>query len=515
MTDGELKSLYEQCQVMVSPSRAEGFGLPMAEAILSGLAVITTGWGGQLDFCNAKTSWLIDYKFVPAKSHFDLFDSVWAEPDADHLAAIMKDLHNAPIDHLVERITAGQKLLLENFRWADVGNRLVNSLRAWASAPEVNFINIGWVTSWNTRCGIATYSAHLLENIPCAVSVFAARTQDLIYQDGSEVVRCWESGMSDTLTDLSNAVEDRKIDALVIQFNYAFFNVERFGEFLTDQLNAGRVIVLTLHSTVDPVHVLPYQRLEIIREALARCHRILVHTVQDLNRLKALGLVENVTLFPHGIRHFPQAHPPCNDTVECLENIELTIASYGFFLPHKGLLELIEALALLKSRGHNINLRMINSEFPAAESAELIQQATKRVSSLGLSDRVIFMTDFLSDDESLAQLSLADLIVFPYQDTGESASGAVRYGISTGRPVAVTPIPIFEDVLSAVFVLPGQTAELIAKGIEELLFEISKGSDVAREKAVNAQRWRESHGYASLGQRLLNMISALHAESAL
>ena len=515
LTDGELKSLYEQCQVMVSPSRAEGFGLPMAEAILSGLAVITTGWGGQLDFCNPKTSWLVDYKFVPAESHFDLFDSVWAEPNADHLAAIMKSLYDAPFNHLVQRVAAGQKLLLENFRWVDVGSRLINSLRAWASAPKENFVNIGWVTSWNTRCGIATYSAHLLENIPCAVSVFAARTKDLIYQDGSEVVRCWDSGMSDTLTDLSNAVEDRQIDALVIQFNYAFFNIERFGTFLTDQLNAGRVIILTLHSTVDPVHVLQHQRLEIIRESLARCHRILVHTVQDLNRLKALELVENVTLFPHGIRYLPQTYPLYNDAVECTENTGFVIASYGFFLPHKGLLELIEALALLKSWGHNISLRMINSEYPASESTELIQQATKRVSSLGLSDRVIFMTDFLSDDESLAQLSLADLIVFPYQDTGESASGAVRYGISTGKPVAVTPLPIFEDVLSAVYVLPGRTPELIAKGIEELIFEISKGSEVAREKAINAQRWRESHGYASLGQRLLNMISAIHAEKSL
>ena len=56
LTDAQLKSVYEQCQTMVAPSRAEGFGLPMAEAMLSGLAVITTGWSGQLDFCNEKTA---------------------------------------------------------------------------------------------------------------------------------------------------------------------------------------------------------------------------------------------------------------------------------------------------------------------------------------------------------------------------------------------------------------------------------------------------------------------------
>ena len=63
LSESELKALYGQCQVLVAPSRAEGYGLPMAEAMLSGLAVVTTGWGGQLDFCTSETAWLVDYAF--------------------------------------------------------------------------------------------------------------------------------------------------------------------------------------------------------------------------------------------------------------------------------------------------------------------------------------------------------------------------------------------------------------------------------------------------------------------
>ncbi len=83
LSDSQLKAIYEQCHVLVAPSKAEGFGLPMAEAMLSGLAVITTGWGGQMDFCNDKTAWLVDYSFEAARTHFGIFDSVWARPDVD------------------------------------------------------------------------------------------------------------------------------------------------------------------------------------------------------------------------------------------------------------------------------------------------------------------------------------------------------------------------------------------------------------------------------------------------
>jgi glycosyltransferase involved in cell wall biosynthesis len=239
--------------------------------------------------------------------------------------------------------------------------------------------------------------------------------------------------------------------------------------------------------------------------ALARCHRLLVHSPNDMNRLKAYGLVDNVTVFPHGILDFiPQARalkPEKNDFV---------IGSYGFFLPHKGLLEFIEAMALLRKQGQSITLKMFNAEYPVADSRLLIEQARAIIKAQGLSDTITLCTDYLTDEQCLSELAKLDLIVFPYQETGESSSAAVRYGLASGQPVAVTPLAIFEDVGNAVFRLSGQSPTQIADGIKNIKKALTSESKEAKEVADTAAVWREQHRYSAVAKRLSNMILALH-----
>jgi glycosyltransferase involved in cell wall biosynthesis len=186
-----------------------------------------------------------------------------------------------------------------------------------------------------------------------------------------------------------------------------------------------------------------------------------------------------------------------------------TIASYGFFLPHKGLLELIEALALLLAEGRSVCLKMINAAYPIPESATLIESVRKMVEQRGLTHAVQIVTAFLPDAESLGMLSTADLIVFPYQETGESSSAAVRYGLATGRAIAVTPLAIFDDISRVVFRLPGKSPADIALGIGQLMDDMASNAEKIAAKRAEADRWRDAHRYSKLGARLYGILSAL------
>lgn len=501
LTDERLKALYAQCHALVAPSRAEGFGLPLAEAMMSGLAVITTAWGGQTDFCSAETAWLVDYDFAEAKTHFNLFHSVWAEPQLASLAKAMREVWTFDPDARAERVRRGQDLLRERFKWGDVSARMISFVRRLSNAPRTRPPRIGWVSTWNKRCGIASYSAHLVEHMPTTeLELFAPTTAELTAPDGENVVRCWDADAPDPLFGLSDAVATFCPDIVVVQFQYGFFEFQALSRFILEQKHAGRVVVVMMHATQDPAHV-PTRKLSMLALALRQCDRVLVHGVGDLNRLKAIGVVDNAAIVPHGIPSFE--HDAMGPKAPCFR-----IASYGFCLPHKGLPQLLEAVATLIRQGRDIELLMLNAEYPVGESTELTKALAARIKELGVEDRVTLETDYLSDAESFRHLSTADLIVFPYQETGESSSAAVRYGLAVGRPVAVTPISIFDDVGGAVYRLPGTTAEHIAQG----LVEIADGHPAAAVVAATADRWREAHRYTTLGRRLYNMLFALHAD---
>lgn len=503
ITDGQLKSLYSQCDVMVGPSFAEGYGLPFAEAMLTGIPVITTNWGGQLDFCNPGNSWLVDYHFERAQSHFGLWASAWARVDVGSLANAMRDAYGASPQQRAEMAARGREQLLARHRWRHVAQRLTAAAATLPVAPRRD-PRIGWISTWHSKCGIATYSQHLVGTTGAAVTVYSPETETPL-PGIDDSIRIWRLSKSDScLWKIALHPSISELDVIVIQFNFGFFNHADLANLIRSLKAIGKRIVVFLHSTVNPLEDRQPQNyhLEWLAPALALCDRVMVHSIKDLNRLKDIGLTVNVVLFPHGVLRRPK--PPARPFTR-----EATIATYGFALPNKGLTEIVDAVRLLHDRGRKVRLKMVNAEYPIEESASLVNHLKATVAQLGLADHVELHNQFLSDEDSLVLLTDADLVVFPYQRTEESASGAVRYGMAVERPVAVTPLPIFGDLDGATFRMPGTSPADLAKGIAATLDAIAADSPDVTAITANAARWRDQHDYQMVGRRLFNICKAL------
>lgn len=510
LPDAGIRALYELADVLVAPSRGEGFGLPMAEAMLHRCPVITTGQGGQRDFCTPQTAWLIDYSYARARTHLQAGPSVWYEPDSDHLARLFVEFHQAWRDGTLAsmtgaRIAAAEQLIRTRFNWEHVALESEEAIAAAAGQALLKPApRMGCVTSWNSACGIATYSRKLIEPaFGDECHIFANRNAQLFGEDQPHVVRCWAAGDSDDLQQLQAAIECAAVDTLLIQFNFSFFSLDAFARLLHWAKARDIRTLVTFHSTADVQHGNVLKSLRDLKEPLASCSRLLVHSVADLNRLLGFGLQDNLLLFPHGVIETP---PPAPGPAQLAAGLQgkTVIASYGFLLPHKGVPELIEAFAQLASSDPAVHLLLVNAEYPVPESAALAANCRARISAPDLAGRATLVSDYLEDADSLAWLGLADCIVFPYQHTQESSSAAVRWGLSTGKPVLCTPLGIFEDVAEAVTFLPGTRSEELAEGLAQYLRE---------RPEAKQQSWLRTYAWSAVSARLRNLLVALATDS--
>ncbi|KJS09228.1 MAG: hypothetical protein VR73_03075 [Gammaproteobacteria bacterium BRH_c0] len=507
---GAIRALLESCHVLVAPSRGEGFGLPLAEAMLLNIPVITTAGGGQTDFCSDQTAWLIDYDFFPAQSHMSLSGSVWHEPHRDQLSALLKAFYGAHRqerwdEFVQQRVSAAREMIQSRFTWQHVADRTRRAIQVLdLLPPTLSTPRRGCVTTWNTRCGIAGYSQLLLHPALEDCWILASESSAITGEDSDRVRRCWTSGQHDDLEQLFEQIVQLELEQVLIQFNFSLFRLDALANLL-EQLHQRQIqTFITLHSSADVWWDRDFMTLRRIQPQLAACTRLLVHTLTDLNRLKNMGLVANTTLFPHGVMPALASKLPAQQAQPDLAD-KTVIASYGFLLPNKGLPELIQAFAALAQSDDNLHLLLVNSLYPITASDEEKARCDALIDQLGIGEHLTMITAYLEDEESLAWLQKADVIVFPYQRSNESSSAAVRWGLATGRPVLCTPLAIFDDVAAVVDFTPGIRADQIAAGISRVL---NTSTRLQSQKRAQQRAWLADHNWRQLSRRLDCMSKA-------
>lgn len=90
----DVHTFMRRHDVYLSLHRAEGLGLNILEAILFGLPVIATNYGGNVDFCSPEGVDLVNYKLIPVDDPQGNYkeDFFWAEPDYNDVCIALETL---------------------------------------------------------------------------------------------------------------------------------------------------------------------------------------------------------------------------------------------------------------------------------------------------------------------------------------------------------------------------------------------------------------------------------------
>ncbi|WP_084723381.1 glycosyltransferase [Streptomonospora alba] len=97
----DLFRLYAVSDSFVLPTRGEGWGRPISDAMAMGLPVVATNWSGNTEYMRDGNSFLVDCKIIDvhddAAKEWEAFaGQKWAEPSIEHLRSIMRYLFENP-----------------------------------------------------------------------------------------------------------------------------------------------------------------------------------------------------------------------------------------------------------------------------------------------------------------------------------------------------------------------------------------------------------------------------------
>ena len=516
LPEDELARLYVSSDALVLPSRGEGFGLPLGEAMLAGIPVITTGYGGQIDFCKPESTWLVDFTLDQAQSRFDQIDSVRAEPNAAHLAfqmrAVYKGLReNSP--HILAKVEAARTFARSQLRWSGTAKRTVRFIqslkrRRISSHP----VRVDWITPCGTDYDVAEYSGSLLRYFDKAK--FFLR----VYSDGEQT----EPNPSENLANsehkrftanrevMAEQILEDDADCVVIQHHHSLFATKELAGLVRKLSTKNKRIVLSLHSTHDIIGINQGTSLDYLANELALCDRILVKSTTALNHMKALGLIDNVTLFPHGIAdHEPRPKAEAR-AILGIAAYEPVIGSFGILAPQWGIIQLIEAMPEILASHPRTFLLLINRVDGSDSSRSYRDACLKRLGDLGLRRHVVLVDDVLTAGESLLLLETTDAVVFPAQTSDDLQIASVRHAFAAGRPIFTTDTCAAGEFKGAVDLLPGRTSKDIAQCLLDWLADPESAHQLPPRRTALLQARSSSR----LSVRLQHMILALVRDRA-
>jgi len=304
------------------------------------------------------------------------------------------------------------------------------------------------------QCGIATFTTDLCEAIAVQFSgttCIALPVNDIAegYAYPTRVRFELTEKDIDSYLRASDFLNINNVDMVCLQFEYGIFGGKAGGHILALLRGLRMPIVTTLHTILkNPDH----DQRRVLEEVAALSDRLVVMSERGSEFLQNIYNVspKKIDLIPHGIPDVPFVDPSFNKDLFGVEG-KTVLLSFGLLSSNKGIETVISAMPEIVARYPDSVYIVVGATHPHVIKHE---GETYRLSlqwlaqQKGVESNVIFYNRFVSPEELVKFISIADIYITPYLNEAQITSGTLAYTLGAGKAVISTPYWYAQEILS-------------------------------------------------------------------
>jgi len=325
-------------------------------------------------------------------------------------------------------------------------------------------MKIAFVTTYGVKCGIATYTEHLAEEV-CKENEVAVFAEDYLnnaqpdFKTNLRLFRCFNRNLADTR--LIKALSLYDPDIIHIQHEYGIFkNLTNMLRKMRERFD-GRV-VMTLHTVKT--------NCDFDLEGCA--DHFIVHKEQAREHLIKCGLEpERVSVIPHGTLIVPKIPSRIARWKLNLPMDKKIILSHSFFERRKNIDKIIKAVAKLRNEFsiYYIHLGGLHPQVIPENGQRYFEECLQLIENLNISSNVRFISRFISEEELVYFLNACDLIVTIENSSYPNISASGIMHTVARKPVIASDVVNFSEFPPGSFYRINVEEESLTSAIRDVL----------------------------------------------